>query len=66
MKVKLDDYEICVLINGLYQHRCGHDPQMNSEIGDLLLQLLRKSESMKPCRRRKFRFDHVSVCYSGF
>ncbi len=57
MKVKLDDYEIRVLINCLYQQRCDYDLQTNSEIDDLLLQLVRKSEDMKPCHRRKFRFE---------
>jgi len=57
MKVKLDDYEIRVLINGLYQQRCDYDPQTNNEIDGLLLQLLRKSENTKLCRRRKFRFE---------
>lgn len=57
MKLKLDDYGIRVLINGLYQQRCDYDPHKNSEIDDLLLQLLRKSENVQPCRRRKFRFE---------
>lgn len=61
MKVKLDDYEIRVLINSLYQQRCDYDLQTNNEIDGLLLQLLRKSESMKPCRRRKFRFEPQEI-----
>lgn len=61
MKAKLDDYEIRVLINGLYQQRCDYDSQTNSEIDDLLLQLIRVSENMKPCRRRKFRFEPQEI-----
>lgn len=61
MKVKLDDYEIRVLINGLYQQRCDYDPQTNIAIDDLLLQLVRKAENMKSCRRKKFRFESYDV-----
>ena len=61
MKVKLDDYEIRVLINGLYQQRCDYDLQTNSEIDDLLLRLVRMSESTKPCRRKKFLFESHEV-----
>ena len=49
IKVKLDDYEIRVLINGLYRKRRNYDQLSNSKIDVLLLQLLRKTESMKTC-----------------
>ena len=56
MKFKLDEYEIRLLINVLYQQRYDYDPQTNNEIDDFLLQLVRTSKNMKPCCREKFRF----------
>lgn len=57
MKVKLDDYEIDLLINGLFQQRCDYDAQTNSAIDDLLLQIVQKVKCKKLRRRRKFRFE---------
>ena len=57
MKVKLDNYEIDILINGLFQQRCDYDAQTNSAIDDLLLQLVQKVKHKKLCRRQKFRFE---------
>ena len=57
MKVKLDDYEIDLLINGLFQQRCDYDAQTNSAIDDLLLQIVQKVKCKKFRRRRKFRFE---------
>lgn len=57
MKVKLDDYEIDILINGLFQQRCDYDAQTNSDIDDLLLQIVQKVKHKKLRRRQKFRFE---------
>ncbi len=57
MKVKLDDYEIDILINGLFQQRGEYDAQTNSAIDDLLLQVVQKVKRKKLCRRQKFRFE---------
>ena len=57
MKVKLDDYEIDILINGLFQQRCDYDAQTNSAIDDLLLQIVQKVKCKNLRRRRKFRFE---------
>lgn len=57
MKVKLDDYEIDILINGLFQQRGEYDAQTNKSIEDLLLQLVQKVKHKKLHRRRKFRFE---------
>lgn len=61
MKVKLNDYEIDILINGLFQQRCDYDPQTNREIDDFLLRLVRIYKTMKPCCRKKFRFESHEV-----
>ena len=57
MKVKLDDYEIDILINGLFQQRCAYDAQTNSAIEDLLLQVVQKVKQKKPRRKQKLRFE---------
>ncbi len=57
MKVKLDDYEIDILINGLLQQRCDYDAQINSAVDDLLFQLVQKVKHKKLRRRQKFCFQ---------
>ena len=39
MKVKLDDYEVIVLINGLIQQHRGYDTETNAQIDNLALRL---------------------------
>lgn len=56
MKVQLDDYEIDILINGLFQQRSDYDAQINSEIEDILLQIVQKTKHKTLRRRRKFCF----------
>ena len=43
MKVKLDDYEVRVLINGLMQQHRSYDAETNGDI----------AEAMKPGRKKK-------------
>ncbi len=57
MKVKLDDYEIDILINGLFQQRYDYDAQTNSALEDLLLQIVQKVNYKKFHRRQKFCFE---------
>ena len=57
MKVKLDDYEMDILINGLFQQRCDYDVQTNSEIEDLLFRMVQKVKYRHLRRRHKFRFE---------
>lgn len=57
MKVKLDDYEIDLLINGLFQQRCDYDAQTNREIEDLLLQIVQKVNHKRLRCRHKLRFE---------
>ncbi len=57
MKVKLDDCEIDILINGLFQQRCDYDAQTNRAIEDLLLQIVQKVNHKRLRRRHKFRFE---------
>ena len=57
MKVKLNDYEIDILINGLFQQRCDYDAQTNRAIDDLLLQVVQKVKHKKLRCRHKLRFE---------
>ena len=57
MKVKLDNYEIDILINGLFQQRGEYDAQTNKSIEDLLLQVVQKAKCRHLRRRQKFRFE---------
>lgn len=57
MKVKLDDYEVRMLINGLFQQRLDYDGETNGAIDELLLRLVDISDAMKPNRRRRIPFE---------
>ena len=53
MKVKLDDYEVRVLINGLIQQHRSYDAETNGQIDSLALRLCDIAETMKPGRKKK-------------
>ena len=57
MKVKLDDYEVRVLINGLIQQHRGYDTETNAQIDNLALRLCDIAEAMKPGRKKKISFE---------
>lgn len=57
MKVKLDDYDVRVLINGLYRQRQEYDAATNGAIGVLLLRLVDISDTMKTSRKKKISFE---------
>ena len=59
MKVKLDDYEVRVLINGLIQQHRGYDTETNAQIDNLALRLCDIAEAMKPGRKKKIPFELV-------
>lgn len=61
MKVKLDDYEVWVLINGLIQQHRGYDTETNAQIDNLALRLCDIAEAMKPGRKKKISFEPVET-----
>ena len=61
MKVKLDDYEVRVLINGLIQQHRGYDTETNAQIDNLALRLCDIAEAMKPGRKKKISFEPVET-----
>ena len=61
MKVKLDDYEVRVLINGLMQQHRGYDTETNTQIDNLALRLCDIAEAMKPGRKKKIPLEPVEI-----
>ena len=61
MKVKLDDYEVRVLVNGLMQQHRGYDTETNAQIDNLALRLCDIAEAMKPGRKKKIPFEPVEI-----
>ena len=59
MNVKLDDYEVRVLINGLMQQHRSYDAE--SQIDALALRLCDIAEAMKPGRKKKISFEPVEI-----
>ncbi len=61
MKVKLDDYEVRVLINDLIQQHRSYDAETNGQIDALALRLCDIAEAMKPGRKKKISFEPVET-----
>lgn len=61
MKVKLDDYEVRVLINGLVQQHRSYDTENNGQIDALALRLCDIAEAMKPGQKKKIPFEPVEI-----
>ena len=61
MKVKLDDYEVRVLINGLVQQHRSYDAETNVQMDALALRLCDIAEAMKPGRKKKIHFEPVET-----
>ena len=61
MNVKLDDYEVRVLINGLMQQHRSYDAETNGQIDSLALRLCDIAEAMKPGQKKKIPFEPVEI-----
>ena len=61
MTIKLDQYYLSVLLNGLSKQRTEYDRITNNAIDDLLLRLIAELETMKPNRKKKISFQPVEV-----
>ena len=61
MKIKLDDYEVRVLINGLIQQHRSYDAETNGQIDSLALRLCDIAEAMRPGRKKKISFEPVEI-----
>lgn len=53
MTVRMDQYDLKTVINGMYQTREAFDEAQQDEIGRVILKLIDYCERMKPCRRAK-------------
>ena len=56
-KIKLDDYDIKVAINGLYRYRKDASEEVQDVIDPILLRLIDVSKSLKPGKRTKLPFS---------
>ena len=61
MKVKLDDYEVQVLINGLIQQHRSYDAETNGQIDALALHLCDIAEAVRSGRKEKISFEPVEI-----
>lgn len=61
MKVKLDNYDVRVLIKGLYEQHKDYDEETNGQIDNLVLRLIDVSDTMKPNRKKKILFEPNEV-----
>ena len=61
MKVKLDDYEVRVLINGLVQQHRSYDAETNGQIDALALRLCDIADAIKTGRKKKISFEPVEI-----
>ena len=57
MTVRMDQYDLKAVINGMYQTRDAFDEAQQDEIGRVILKLIDYCERMKPCRRAKIRLE---------
>jgi hypothetical protein len=56
-KIKLDDYEIKVAINGLYRYRKDASDEVQDVIDPIILRLIRVLKDLKPGKRTKLPFS---------
>lgn len=57
MTVRLDAYDLKIVINGLFQTRAAFGDERQGEIETLVLRLIETCERLKPCQRVKIRLD---------
>ena len=57
MTVRMDQYDLKAVINGLYQTRTVFEEAQQEEIGGIILKLIDLSERVNPRRRVKIRLE---------
>lgn len=61
MKVKMDDYDLRVLINCLVQQHREYDTETNAQIDNFALRLCDIAEAMKPGRKKKIPLESIEI-----
>ena len=61
MKVKMNDYDLRVLINCLVQQHREYDTETNAQIDNLAFRLCDITEAMKPGRKKRILFELVEI-----
>ena len=57
MTVRMDQYDLKTVINGMYQTRAAFDKAQQDKIDRIILKLINFCERMNPCRRAKIRLE---------
>ena len=57
MTVRMDQYDLKTVINGMYQTRTAFEEARQDEIGGIILKLIDLSDRMNPRRRVKIRLE---------
>ena len=57
MKIKLDCYDLSILVNGLYTMRNRYNLETRNRIYELLLRIIDIYDNMNPNRKAKIRFE---------
>ena len=60
-KLKVDDYDLKVVINALYQTRTEFPAEERYAVDDVLLMVVNMCERMKPGRKRKMVFESSAI-----
>ena len=61
MKIKLDNYDIGILINGLLKFDTHYDDKTNNDIDNIIFRLVSKNENLKTCRKILFEQEEIIV-----
>lgn len=60
-RIKVDDYDLKVVINGLYQMRANYFGETRDAVDDVLLSVMGMCEQMKPGRKRNLPFEPSTI-----
>lgn len=61
IRIKVDDYDLKVVINGLYQMRANYFGETRNAVDDVLLSVMGMCKQMKPGRKKKLFFEPSQI-----
>lgn len=60
-KIKVDDYDLKVIINGMYQMRTKYSAEKRNQVDDVLLSLVTIYEQMKHGKKKRIPFETNAI-----
>lgn len=60
-KIKVDNYDIELAINGMYQMRNTYPAEKKRQVNEIILSLLDICDSMKTGRKKRIRFESATL-----